>query len=48
MRKMIEILGKCGKDNCDKIKYAANRCIEHYDEEITQLRKWKRIQYEVV
>jgi len=45
---MVNILGKCGIDDCNKARYLANRCREHYDDEIRQLRKEKRKQNEMV
>ncbi len=45
---MKSILGECGKDGCNKVRYLANRCKEHYEGEMKYLRKEKRKQHEMV
>ena len=42
--KMINVLGECGRNDCSNMRYLANRCREHYGDEIKYLRKEKRQQ----
>ena len=46
--KMKDILGECGRDDCDNVRYLANRCRKHYSEEMKHIKKMKIEENEMV